>query len=74
MASTYTCSPFNSTPFSSCCGVASMTDSGRPADKCARCGEALHFHDSGVPRGKPGCCLMCGRPRGDPAVSGNCHC
>lgn len=78
MAYTRTANPYNSTPFSSCCGVASMTRSGRPDSKCHGCGEEMTHHDDGLSARRrqvgPGNCLMCGKRRGDPAVSGNCHC
>lgn len=74
MAHTYISNPFNSTPFSSCCNVASF------GSKCDRCGEKITHHEpcpsvvAARRRTKPGHCLMCGARRGDPAVSGNCHC
>lgn len=78
MAYTRTANPYNSTPFSSCCGIASMTSGGRPASHCAKCGEPMTGHDDGLAsiRAKTpaGHCLMCGRKRGDPAISGNCNC
>ncbi len=78
MAHTHTANAFNSTPFSSCCGAASMDSSGRPAKRCARCGGELTHHDDGLAARRaqvgPGNCLMCGKRRGNPAVAGNCHC
>jgi len=74
MSYTYCANEFNSTPFSSCCQTASMGKS------CARCGEEItHHQDSAaVIRAKQlnrvGRCGMCGSPRGNPAISGNCHC
>jgi hypothetical protein len=74
MAHTYCANEFNSTPFSSCCRVASM------GSKCDRCGEEITYHQdsAAVARAKQlhreGKCGMCGSPRGNPAVSGNCHC
>lgn len=71
MTYTYCASPFNSTPFSACCGVASMDS------HCSRCGEEIFGH-SGTRnvRGplQDSCCRMCGSPRGNPAIDGNCHC
>ena len=78
MAHTYRANPYNSTPFSSCCNAASMNSNGRPASHCASCGEELTHDDDGLDairrKTKPGCCLMCNKPRGNPAVSGNCNC
>jgi hypothetical protein len=75
MAYTYTAGPYNSTPFSSCCGTASMDGSGRPDDHCHRCGNPMTHHNSGLPRCKPGHCLMCGKPyKGGPHEDGACHC
>lgn len=74
MAFTRCANEFNSTPFSSCCDTASM---GRT---CANCGEEIthHVDSPAVARAKQlhrqGRCGMCGRPKGNPAVSGNCHC
>lgn len=74
MAFTRCANAFNSTPFSSCCDTASM---GRT---CANCGEEIthHMDSPAVARAKQlhrqGRCGMCGRPKGNPAVSGNCHC
>lgn len=67
MPHTYTSSPFNSTPFSSCCGIASQDRSGRPDTKCHKCGKPLHWHDDGLAERRrevgPNNCLMCGKPR-----------
>lgn len=67
MGNTYTSGPYNSTPFSSCCRVASMDGYGRPAKKCARCGEEMTHHDDGLSQRRrevgPGKCLMCAMPR-----------
>ena len=72
MAYTRTSGPFNSTPFSSCCGVASMNNQGRPDNHCHGCGEALTHHDDGLSERRrevgPSACLMCGKPRS------NCFC
>jgi hypothetical protein len=68
MAISYTSGPFNSTPFSSCCGVASMDRNGRrPDNHCHKCGGKLTYHDDGLASRRrevgPGNCLMCGKPR-----------
>lgn len=64
--------PYNSTPFTTCCNVASL------GGYCDKCGRKIVSHDDGlnaVRRAtKPGCCLMCGKPRGNPAIFGNCCC
>ena len=79
MAYTRRANAFNSTPFSSCCGAASMTSNGRPAAHCARCDEPMTHDDDGLGalrRKTPaGHCLMCGKPRkSGPHESGACHC
>lgn len=72
MAITYTANPFNSTPFSSCCGIASMDRNGRPDTVCHGCGGPLSYHDDGLHSRRvevgSGNCLMCGKPRHD------CYC
>lgn len=74
MAHTYCANEFNSTPFSSCCQVASF------GSRCDRCGEeiAYHQHSAAVLRARDlnrqGRCGMCGARKGNPAISGNCHC
>ena len=74
MAHTYCASVYNSTPFSSCCRVASF------GSRCDRCGEEIthHEHSPEVQRARElhrqGRCGMCGKPRGDIAISGNCYC
>lgn len=74
MAYTRCANDFNSTPFSTCCGVASF------GKNCARCGEEIigHMDSPAVSRAKQlhrqGRCGMCGSPIGNPATSGNCHC
>lgn len=74
MAYTYCANEFNSTPFSSCCGTASMGKS------CARCGEEIthHQHSTAVLRARQlrtqGKCGMCGKPKGNITIPGNCHC
>lgn len=79
MAYTRTSGPFNSTPFSSCCGIASMDHRGRPDDHCHKCGEPMTHHDDGLSAIRkatpPGHCLMCGKPRKNgPQDAGACHC
>lgn len=74
MAYTYCANDFNSTPFTSCCGTASFGSS------CASCGEEItgHQDSAAVMRARQlhrrGRCGMCGSPRGNPAIAGNCHC
>lgn len=74
MAYTYCANDFNSTPFTTCCGTASF------GKRCERCGEEIthHQHSAAVMRARElrarGKCGMCGKPLGNPAVSGNCHC
>ncbi len=72
MAYTLRANEFNSTPFSSCCGIASMNFKGRPDDHCHRCGEAMTHDDDGLAARRrevgPGNCLMCARPRSE------CYC
>lgn len=78
MAYTYRANLFNSTPFSSCCRTASMDSRGRPDDHCHKCGEKMTHDEDGLSQARrqtpPGCCLMCRKPVGNPAISGNCHC
>lgn len=61
MEHTYTSGPFNSTPFSSCCRVASLNG------VCAKCGTKMAYHDNGLGARRRevghGNCLMCGKPR-----------
>ena len=61
MTSTHTANPFNSTPFSRCCGVASMEN------RCAHCNALITFHDNGLSlrRSEVGAdnCLMCGEKK-----------
>ena len=74
MSHTYCANEFNSTPFTSCCGVASF------GSNCERCGEAITYHQDSAAvrlakqRHAAGRCGMCGKPKGNPAISGNCHC
>lgn len=80
MAHTYYANDYNSTPFSSCCGVASQGSNGGPADRCHGCGEAITHHVDSLAVSAArrlraeGRCGMCGMRIGDPAVAGNCHC
>jgi hypothetical protein len=63
MAYTYCSGEFNSTPFSSCCGIASFGKS------CDRCGEEITHHEdsASVRRAKElhrqGKCGVCGKPK-----------
>jgi len=78
MAYTRRANAFNSTPFSSCCGTASMNWKGQPDDHCHSCGEPMTHDDDGLEalrrRIPAGHCLMCGKNRGNLAIAGNCHC
>ena len=74
MAYTRTSGPYNSTPFSSCCGTASMDYRGKPDDHCHACGKRMTHHDNGLPPRKPGVCMMCNCPVGDINIRGNCCC
>lgn len=69
---THVANPYNSTPFTDCCGAASF------GSRCVVCEALIVGHDDGLAARRrevgPGNCLMCGKKRGDPAVSGNCHC
>ena len=69
---TETANHFNSTPFTRCCGVAAVN-----TDRCPSCNAQITGHDDGlaeVRRWAKGGCLMCGKPRGDIRVAGNCCC
>lgn len=70
---THTDNPFNSTPFTQCCGVAAIG-----TDRCPNCGARIFYHDDGLAARRrevgAGNCLMCGKRRGNPAITGNCHC
>lgn len=74
MAHTYNANEFNSTPLSSCCNVASM------GSRCDKCGESIEFHQHSPAvmaarrLHSQGRCGICGGKRGNPAISGNCHC
>ncbi len=67
MAYTHRANAYNSTPFSSCCGIASMNGQGRPDDHCHGCGEKMAHDDDGLGARRqevePDGCLMCGKPR-----------
>ena len=71
--STYVDNPFNSTPFTKCCGIAAIN-----TDRCPNCKAVITYHDDGLAARRrevgPGNCLMCGNKRGDPAIAGNCNC
>lgn len=74
MAYTQFCDPYNSTPFSTCCGVASQDRNGRPDDHCHKCGEPMTHHDNGLPPRRPGHCRMCGKRVGNISDKDACHC
>ena len=70
--STHTANPFNSTPFTKCCGVAAIN-----TDRCPSCKARITHHDDGLAerrRWANGGCLMCGKQRGDISIAGNCCC
>jgi hypothetical protein len=71
--STHTSDPFNSTPFTSCCGVAAIGN-----ERCPNCEALILFHDDGLSSRRrevgPGNCLMCGQKRSDIGILGNCNC
>lgn len=70
---THTDNPFNSTPFTRCCGIAAIG-----TDRCPHCSARIAYHDDGLAARRrevgPVNCLMCGKRRGNPAISGNCNC
>lgn len=70
---TYTANPFNSTPFTQCCGIAAIG-----TDRCPNCEARIVSHDDGLSERRrqvgPGNCLMCGKKRGPLGVPGNCCC
>lgn len=75
MAYTRTVNDFNSTPFSSCCGVAAMDFEGKPAKTCPKCGGELEYHNDGVPPTPVGVCGMCFKPfKNGPQDEGACNC
>ena len=71
--STHTDNPFNSTPFTVCCGVAAINE-----DRCPVCKAEITGHDDGLSALRKevghGNCLMCGEKRGPIGIQGNCHC
>jgi len=71
--STHTDNPFNSTPFTVCCGVAAINK-----DRCPVCKAEITGHDDGLSARRKevghGNCLMCGKKRGPIEIQGNCHC
>lgn len=58
---THVANPFNSTPFTDCCGVASF------GSRCEMCNAEIIGHDDGLAARRrevgAGNCLMCGKPR-----------
>ena len=70
---THTDNPYNSTPFTDCCGVAAINE-----ERCPNCKALITGHDDGLAELRrkvgPGNCLMCGKPRGDINIRGNCCC
>ncbi len=70
---THVDNPFNSTPFTDCCGVAAVNE-----PRCPSCNAEITGHADGLAARRaavgPGNCLMCGNPKGPIEVSGNCHC
>jgi len=57
---TKTSGPFNSTPFTDCCGTAAIN-----TDRCPTCRAQIRYHDDGLAarrRWANGGCLMCGKP------------
>jgi hypothetical protein len=73
LTSTHTANPYNSTPFTQCCGVAAIN-----TDRCPLCKAKITYHDDGLAARRrevgPGNCLMCGKKRGTLGVQGNCCC
>lgn len=70
---THTDNPFNSTPFTRCCGIAAVE-----TDRCQNCEALILWHDDGLAERRrevgPGNCLMCGQKRGPLGIPGNCCC
>ena len=68
MAHAYYCSEYNSTPFSSCCNVASQDWNGNTAKTCAKCGEEITYTQptpgmiAARKRRAQGKCGLCGAP------------
>lgn len=71
--STHTDNPYNSTPFTNCCGVAAINE-----ERCPQCKALITYHDDGLAELRrkvgPGNCLMCGKKRGPIEILGNCCC
>ena len=88
MPSVYHSSPTNSTFFTTCCNTAiggeqencpkcgeEVTPHGRSARWNVAFGpEKRLIREKLRKRGLTGSCLVCGKPAGNPAISGNCHC
>lgn len=70
---TYTANPYNSTPFTKCCGIAAID-----RERCPNCEALIVRHDDGLSelrrRVGPGNCLMCGKPRAKALQPGGCCC
>ena len=71
---THTANPYNSTPFTACCGVAAIN-----TDRCPSCRARIIYHNDGLAerrRWAKGGCLMCGKPRHKAAFGepGTCCC
>ena len=75
ITSTYTANPFNSTPFTRCCGTAAIN-----TDRCPSCQAQITFHDDGLSERRrqvgAGNCLMCGKRRSNQPLGtpGTCCC
>jgi len=70
--STYTANPFNSTPFTRCCGTAAIG-----TKNCPSCNAEITYHDDGLAerrRWAKGGCLMCGKPKGKTLGGKFCCC
>lgn len=70
---THTDNPYNSTPFTDCCGTAAINE-----DRCPNCKAQITGHDDGLAARRrevgAGNCLMCGQRRGPIGIQGNCCC
>lgn len=70
---THVANPFNSTPFTNCCGVAAINES-----RCPNCEAEILGHDDGLSARRrevgPGNCLMCGKSRSKALQPGGCCC
>ena len=76
ITSTYTDNPFNSTPFTRCCGTAAIGMNG-PLKHCPSCNAEITYHDDGLAerrRWAKGGCLMCGKPVGKTLGGKFCCC